>query len=373
MRKKVGVIINPLAGIGGSVGLKGSDGADIVEKALALGSTPKAALRASYALEALAELDPLPEFFTYGGSMGEETLHKLGIPCTVLGKPKQEPTTAQDTIEAAQLIAAAHCDLLLFAGGDGTARNICEAIGESLPVVGIPAGVKIHSAVYAINPRNAGLAAAEYLADRITQTRKAAVMDIDEEKFRAGKVEAKRYGYLLTPDAEEHIQPSKSGAPQEEDQLYDMAAYVADQIAPNTLYLIGPGSTTRAIMDELELPNTLLGVDAILNHQVILADATEPQIWALLEKTTGPVKIIVTIIGGQGNLFGRGNQQLSPRILRKVGKKNIIVVSTQGKLQALDGRPLLVDTGDPELDQELCGYVEVVVGDQQLSFYRVKA
>ncbi len=150
-----------------------------------------------------------------------------------------------------------------------------------------------------------------------------------------------------------------------------MAAYVADLMEDGILYIVGPGSTTRAIMDQLELPDTLLGVDVVKDRQRIAADVTESQLWELIQDETQPVKIIVTIIGGQGNLFGRGNQQLSPRILRRVGKENLIVAATAGKLNELDGSPLRVDTGDPDLDAELAGYIRVVVGYEQTSIYKV--
>ncbi len=216
-KKKLGIIINPLAGLGGRVGLKGSDGADIVEKALALGGKPEAATRAAYALELLTELDELPEILTFGGDMGENTLRELGIRCTVIGRPATERSTAADTIAAARKMRDEGCDLILFAGGDGTARNVCEAIGESVPVIGIPAGVKIHSAVYAINPRNAGQAAVSYLRGNITHCKSANVMDIDEDRFRQGFVEARLYGHMLVPDEPDHIQNSKSGAHPEEE------------------------------------------------------------------------------------------------------------------------------------------------------------
>ena len=370
-KKKLGIIINPLAGLGGRVGLKGSDGADIVEKALALGGKPEAATRAAYALELLTELDELPEILTFGGDMGENTLRELGIRCTVIGRPATERSTAADTIAAARKMRDEGCDLILFAGGDGTARNVCEAIGESVPVIGIPAGVKIHSAVYAINPRNAGQAAVSYLRGNITHCKSANVMDIDEDRFRQGFVEARLYGHMLVPDEPDHIQNSKSGAHPEEEELWGMAAYVADLMEDGVLYIVGPGSTTRAIMDQLELPDTLLGVDVVKDRQRIAADVTESQLWELIQDETQPVKIIVTIIGGQGNLFGRGNQQLSPRILRRVGKENLIVAATAGKLNELDGSPLHVDTGDPDLDAELAGYIRVVVGYEQTSIYKV--
>ena len=141
-----------------------------------------------------------------------------------------------------------------------------------------------------------------------------------------------------------------------------MAEYIADSMEKDTLYIVGPGSTTRSIMEELGLPNTLLGVDVVKDKKLLLSDASEQKLWELLEDTKLQAKIIVTPIGGQGNLFGRGNQQISPRIIQRIGKENIIAVAGTSKLLALRGRPLLVDTGDPALDAALCGFIEVAIG-----------
>lgn len=367
--KKLGLIINPVAGIGGSAGLKGSDGEDILRRALELGAKPLAQQRAGTAVEQLAPIIGELEIVTYGGGMGEELLLSMGIPCRVLGRPAN-PSTPEDTRSAARAMAAEGVELLLFAGGDGTARDICAA-GVSCPVLGIPAGVKIHSAVYALNPRSAGLAALEYLREG-GGAAEAEVMDIDEGQFRQGRVAARLYGYLTTPAKRERMQSVKSPNAAEEEELLDIADYIAGEMEPDTVYIIGPGSTTRYITERLGLEGTLLGVDAVLNGELALKDAGEAQLWALISPPEVKAKIIVTIIGGQGLLFGRGNQQLSPRILRRVGRANIIPAAAHAKLRQLGGRPLWVDTGDAALDEELSGYMDVVAGYGQTVFYKVE-
>ncbi|MDL2253913.1 ATP-NAD kinase family protein [Ruminococcaceae bacterium OttesenSCG-928-I18] len=372
-KKSVGIIINPIAGLGGRVGLKGSDGADTVERALALGGKPESPLRAGKAIEQLLEIKDKIEVYTYGGPMGEEKLRELGFEVNVVGQPAAEKTTAADTIAAAKKLRDAGVDLIVFAGGDGTARNVCEAVGLEVPVIGIPAGVKIHSAVYAINPRNAGLAAKEYLEGKIQTLNESEVMDIDEELFREGRVSAKLYGYMNVPASGSRIQNMKSGGGSEEGDLAGMAGHIVVNMEPDTIYIIGPGSTTRSIMEDLGLPNTLLGVDVVKDKKLIASDVTEPQLWEMIKDPERKVKIIVTVIGGQGNIFGRGNQQISPRIIRRVGKENIIVAATASKLIALNYQPLLVDTGDAELDEELSGFIEVVVAFGQTSVYSVSS
>lgn len=370
-KKKVGIIINPIAGLGGRVGLKGSDLPDIVERALALGGKPESPIRAGYALDIVAEIKDKLITYAYKGDMGENQLRKLGFDVEVIGEPKSEKSTAQDTIDAAKKMLDIPVDLIIFAGGDGTARNICEAVGYEIPVIGIPAGVKIHSAVYAINPRNAGLVAKDYLDGKITKLKESEVMDIDETKFREGVVSARLYGYMNVPEASTRVQNMKSGGYSEEGELVGMAGYVVCSMEEDVYYIIGPGSTTRSIMDDLGLKNTLLGVDIVKNKKLIASDVTENQIWDLINSTSEKFKIIVTVIGGQGSLFGRGNQQISPRIIRKIGKENIIVVSTSSKLIGLKGSPLVVDTGDIELDQELSGVTEIYIAFGQTTYYKV--
>ena len=376
MQKKVGLIVNPLAGIGGRVGLKGSDGREIVEKALAMGAVPEAPAKAAKALERMKGVKDQITLFTFPGPMGETIAKELGYDPVVIGSLGEGVTTGQDTEEAAKELLELEVDLLIFAGGDGTARNVYHAIGQRLPVIGIPAGVKIHSAVYADTPAHAGDAAALYLAGtgRI-QLKEAEVMDIDEEAFRDDRLSAKLYGYMTIPYAKNLMQSAKAGSvSSEQESMASIASDVVSQMKEDVCYIIGPGTTTRAIMNLLGLKYTLLGVDAVLNGALVGNDLNETSLLSLLDEMEGksiPVKVIVTVIGGQGYIFGRGNQQLSHRVLRRIGKSNLIVVATESKLLALDGKPLLVDTGDGEVNQQLAGYVKVITALNRFTAYPV--
>lgn len=368
--KKLGVIVNPIAGMGGRVGLKGSDGIEILRKAREMGAEPESPRRAIEALKIIAKLKNEIEVLAYPDEMGADECRQAGLEPEVIGSIKSGETSPEDTMEAAREMAQKGVDLILFAGGDGTARNIYTAIGPKIPVLGIPAGVKIHSAVYAINPRSAGEVASLYLQGQVVNIREAEVMDIDEEAFREGRVNARLYGYLKVP-VERRVQSVKSGARSEQAEMEGMAAEVVANMEKDTLYIIGPGTTTRTIMERLELPNTLLGVDVVLNRELVANDVGEKQLFNLLNQHKGKAHIVVTAIGGQGHVFGRGNQQISPRVIRSVGKDNIIVVASRDKLVALQPHPLLVDTGDPDLDQELSGYVRVVTGWEDSIMYRI--
>ncbi len=372
----IGLIVNPVAGIGGRVGLKGSDGIEVQRRALALGAVPQASARAAQALERLQPLADRLQVLTYPAEMGEEAVRAAGLTPTVIGAIRSGETTAEDTVAAARAMQREGVDLLLFAGGDGTARDIYRAVGTDPVVLGIPAGVKIHSAVYAVSPQGAGSLALAYLQGRVTSVREAEVMDLDEDAFRQGVVAARLYGYLRVPYKTNLVQSLKMATPGGASAA-GIAADVVDRLEPGVLYIIGPGTTTRAITDELGLEKTLLGVDVVAvgertaedgKPEVGLAavDANEAQLLALTKGRRA--KIVVTLIGGQGYLFGRGNQQISPRVIEQVVADpqrpydDIWVVSTKEKLYALGHRPLLVDTGDRAVDEMLCGYVQVVTG-----------
>ncbi|MGE5543843.1 MAG: ATP-NAD kinase family protein [Bacillota bacterium] len=365
MKKKLGLIVNPVAGMGGRVGLKGSDGEEIQKKARELGARPESPRRAMDALERLATIKDSIEIITYPDEMGEIEAKECGFEPIVIGSIVPGKTSAQDTINAAKEMAEQKVDLILFAGGDGTARNLFDALGNTdVPVIGIPAGVKIHSAVYATNSRNAGEVALMYLQGKIKKVQDSEVMDIDEDAFREGRVTARLYGYLKVPHEQRLVQNLKSGRTEgEEAALNSIADHVIESMEDNVLYIIGPGTTTRAVMDKLGLKNTLLGVDVILNQKLIANDVTESQLLDLINGKKA--KIVVTVIGGQGYIFGRGNQQLSPRVLRAVGKENIMVIAPQTKLTALGNKPLLIDTGDYDVNSMLSGYYRVVTGYQR--------
>jgi predicted polyphosphate/ATP-dependent NAD kinase len=366
---ELGLIVNPIAGIGGRVGLKGSDGEGIQKRALALGADPQAGSRTIRALERLNAVQDL-EIVTYPGEMGEDAARACGFKPRIIGDITPGATSAEDTRQAAQEMLRMGVDLLLFAGGDGTARDIHAAVDEELPVLGIPAGVKIHSAVFATTPANAGSLASLYLQGRVDGLREAEVMDIDEDAFRQGAVSAKLYGYLLVPFRTSLVQNLKMASVGGEASLGAIAEEIAEQMEPDCLYFIGPGTTTRAIAAKLGLDKTLLGVDVVLNGKLLAADVNEAQLLAMLEAGQR-AKIVVTPIGGQGHIFGRGNQQLSPKVIKKVGRENIIVVSTKEKLYSLGSRPLLVDTGDPGVDQMLGGYLAVVTGYRERAVRKV--
>ncbi|MGC8873850.1 MAG: ATP-NAD kinase family protein [Chloroflexia bacterium] len=369
MRKRLGLIVNPVAGLGGRVGLKGSDGEEIQRQARALGALAPAAERAAAALERLRPAAEEFELITYPAEMGEAVARGCGLEPTVIGEITPGRTTAADTRRAAREMMDRGVALLLFAGGDGTARDVYDAIGEDLPALGIPTGVKMHSAVFGTHPTSAGELALLFLRGKVG-LREAEVMDIDEEALRQGQVRARLYGYLRIPFERQLVQSLKSpSGPGEREAMRAIAADVAEGMVPGVAYVLGPGTTTRAIAERLGVPKTLLGVDVVRDGQVVALDVNEAYLLRLSQE--GPVKVIVTPIGGQGYLFGRGNQQISPAVLRRIGRENILVVSTSQKLQALGGRPLLVDTGDPDVDRWLCGYYRVITGYRERTVYRV--
>ncbi len=366
-----GLIVNPIAGIGGRVGLKGSDGLEIQHRALALGAQPQANRRAARALEALLPLKGQFALVTAAGEMGENAARQCGFAPRVVGQPAQA-TSAEDTLRAAQEMLNLPVDLLLFAGGDGTARDICNAVGTSIPCLGIPAGVKIYSAVFATHPQAAGEIAAEFLQGKRVRTREAEVVDLDEETYRAGAVTTRLYGYLQVPYIARRMQNKKAPSPAGESaRLEAIAADVVESMQTGRLYIVGPGTTTRAIADRLGFPKTLVGVDVYRKDGVVALDTNEDRLLELLQAEPGD--IIVTPIGGQGFLFGRGNQQIGPRVIQKAGRDHLVVVSLAEKLIALNGQPFLVDTGDPAVDALLAGYLPVTVGYREKVMYRVAA
>jgi len=373
---KLGFVINPYAGIGGAVALKGSDGQAIVEQALSRGAQPQAQARATIAMQKITlENDILPEaiIFTAAKTMGEDVLHALNLPCEVLYRAAEE-TTAADTKNVIRLFVEQQVDLIVFAGGDGTARDVLDALSSesttSIPVIGIPAGVKIHSAVYAITPVHAGELINLLLSGEPMSLHDSQVMDLDESAFREGRVNARCYGYLSVPVDDTRMQLIKQGGlNHHEVAVQDIASDIIETMEPDVFYLIGSGSTTAEIMEQLSLQNTLLGIDIVCNQEIIANDVDEQTILKTIDKH--PAKIVVTTIGGQGHVFGRGNQQLSSKVIRQVGRENIIIIATNEKLRSLDRRPMISDTGDVDLDEQLSGLYSVITGYQQKTLYRL--
>lgn len=369
---RLGLVINPLAGLGGSVALKGSDG--VAADALALGAKPQAQLRMAQALAVIKPFAAQVKIFTAAGDMGETLARQMGFDCEVVYQPNNgemdaEFTQACDTKALVSELMTYPLDLILFAGGDGTARDIYEVLEDKLPVLGVPAGVKIHSGVYGITPHASGLVLKMLLQGDLVSLMSADVMDIDEVAFREGKVKAKRFGEMQVPAEPRYIQAVKMGGKEvDELVLSDIAADVIESME-DELFIMGSGSTVAAVMEELGLDNTLLGVDLIKNKQLVANDLNAAQ---LIELTQGrPTKLVITLIGGQGHVLGRGNQQLSAALIKALGKDNILILATKTKLKALEGRPLIVDSGDPELDIALTGYYKIVTGYRDYVMYQV--
>ncbi len=368
-RMKLGLSVNPIAGMGGRVGLKGTDGEAILRRAIELGAKPWARERAEQALRPLLPLRDRIELVTCPSPMGEGIARAVGFSPRVLEVSVGETTSAKDTKRFAMNMQSEKVDLLLFAGGDGTARDICRAVGTSVVCLGIPAGVKIHSGVFASHPVRAGELAAKFLRSSARRTVEAEVMDVDEEKLRQEIVSARLYGYLKIPHIERFLQRTKAASTANEKYSQEaIAAEVIDNMSDEYFYLIGPGSTTSCILQILGVDYSLLGIDLIHRKKLLGKDLNEAQI---LEKIAGKkIKLILTPIGGQGFLLGRGNQQFSPEVIRQIGKDNIGVVATKQKIHSLKGRPLQVDTGDEALDRELAGYYRIITGFREAIIYK---
>jgi predicted polyphosphate/ATP-dependent NAD kinase len=370
-RPRLGFIVNPIAGMGGSVGLKGTDTGEILGEARARGAQPQAPGRGEAVLRVLAAADQPFDVLVAPGDMGEEEARAAGFSPTVVGSRSNGGTSARDTKAAAQAMREANAELILFAGGDGTARDMVVAIDRAVPVLGIPAGVKMHSAVYATSPRAAADLALRALAGGL-DVREREVMDIDEAAFRAGAVSAKLYGYLVVPYAPDLVQGVKAGGVSgDRAALAAIAAEVTERMEADCLYILGPGTTTRAIAQALGIEKTLLGVDLVRDRRLVATDATEAQIVALLGDGVGT--IIVTPIGGQGHFLGRGNQQIGAGVVAKVGLDNILIVATLEKIATLRDNTLHVDTGDAALDQTLVGWRRVITGYGNETVCRVAA
>lgn len=364
--KTIGLIVNPVAGMGGAVGLKGTDGKTILNKAISLGAKPIAPARAESFLSELHLVQRTLRLAVGAGSMGEDEAKNCDFTFTILGERKRE-TTAEDTREIAERMADSGANLIVFCGGDGTARDMLKAVGTTLPVLGVPTGVKMHSAVFAVSPQAAARVVLSFLRGELP-LREAEVMDVDEKAFREGRLSAELCGYVLTLYEPHLIQGNKLASPMTESELRNQAAiaiYVIENMQPDVVYILGPGTTTRTIGDLLDVKKTLLGVDLFCNKTIVASDVNEKQILQAIRGKSA--QIIVTPIGGQGFIFGRGNQQISAKVIHQVGLDNIVVVATESKLRSLKGS-LKVDTGDSDLDNAFRAHKLRVVADYKTEY-----
>jgi predicted polyphosphate/ATP-dependent NAD kinase len=376
--RRLGFIVNPIAGLGGPVGLKGTDGEGMAEHALALGGRALAPCRAAQALEQIRPVAGDIDMIVASGNMGAAIAASCGLPFTIAGgtageRADSQPTSSLDTARAARAMAAAGVEIILFAGGDGTARDIVAA-APGIPLLGIPAGVKMHSAVFAASPASAGhlLAAILRAPAGGFPFREAELVDIDEAALRNGVLATRLYGVANVPLAPASMQASKAGSlASDEDALDALARTMVREMETGCLYVLGCGSTIGRIKRQLGFEGTLLGIDVVLDGRVIATDVGHDRLLRLVSGARA--RIVVSVTGGQGFVFGRGNQQISPDVLRAVGRGNVTIVTGARKLALLDPAVLRVDTGDGETDAMLAGYWPVRTAPRRTTMMRVAA
>ncbi len=376
---RVGLVVNPIAGMGGRVGLKGTD--HVVDQARAAGAEPVAPHRVALFLEAFVKMqrkDPELDvhWLTCDGPMGREYLDRAGFApgdVEVVHTPAT-PTTAEDTRAGSAGSVHAGAELLLFCGGDGTARDVAESVAGKIPILGIPSGVKMHSGVFAVDPKAAAEALTAFLRGQL-RVGDSEILDLDEEAYRAGEWRVRLYASARTLVEPNLVQADKMmfAEMSEESVRLELAEHFRDLFNedPHTLFLLGPGSTIESIATRLTLQKTLLGIDAVLGGKTVAKDLDEKRILALLDQHA-KAKLVVSPIGAQGFVLGRGNLQLSPAVVRRIGVRNLLVVATPAKLAAT---PVLrVDTGDETLDAEIRRkeYLFVLIGYRTTKLHPIK-
>ena len=366
--RRIGFLINPVAGMGGRVGLKGTD--DVVERAIALGARPIAALRAAETLAALRRLFDGGEgaaavhWLTCSGAMGADALSSAGFGNVEVAYLPAGRTTGEDTKTAVARFLEHGVDLILFCGGDGTARDICGVVGQKTPILGIPSGVKMYSGVFGTSPSRTAEILFGFVCGRLFLA-STEILDLDEEQYRRGTWAVRLHHAALTPHEPTFLQAGKLLITEldESGVKADIAQHLIEDIGgtKNVLVLLGPGSTVQSIGTMLGIDKTLLGIDAIADGKPVAMDVNEREILELLDRYVDS-RLILSPIGAQGFVLGRGNLPLSPAVVRRVGAANIVVIATPAKLART---PILrFDTGDAALDRELVGdgYIPVVIG-----------
>lgn len=366
MVSKIGFVVNPIAGMGGKVGLKGTDG--VLNQALKLGAKPVAVDKANETIKRFisyySKKDEI-KWFTCSGKMGSDILKKEGLKnIEILYSPISKETSSNDTKNACKKFLKKNVDLILFCGGDGTARDIFEIVKNKIPILGIPSGVKMHSGVFGITSTASAKMLHEYVNNRLT-VGDAEIMDLDEEKYRKGEWNIRLFGIAKGIVEPTYIQVGKSTFESvSDDEIKDeLSDHIIDEIEKNkdVLYLFGSGGTIDYIAKKIGVNNTLLGIDAVYNKKLIGNDLNEEEILRLLNKNN-KVKVILSPIGAQGFILGRGNLQLSSKVIKKIGLDNIIIVLTPAKLAST---PVIrVDTGDKKLDDMFAKkeFIMVVIG-----------
>lgn len=365
---KLGLIINPIAGMGGKTGLKGSDGSNTLKKALSLGAKRESANRAEQALLPLKFLSNKFSLITCSGEMGQKSCNRIGLKTDFIINIDTKDTTRIDTINAVKKMVQKKVSLILFSGGDGTACDVFTALQDKTPILGIPAGVKMHSSVFGTSPNAVGSLVSRIILNQLDQFPicSAEIMDLDEDMRRCDQIRTKLIGYATIPSDKFLIQNPKSYVQlNDEDSIEGIAEYLEKQLNNEATYIVGPGRTTQKFLERIGISGTLLGVDVLKGRKLIGRDVNYRQLDLLFRD--GLLYIISGIIGGQGFLFGRGNQQITAEIIQRVQRENIIVVASTKKIFELPRQCILIDTGNKKLDNELAGYLKVQT-DKNLTF-----
>lgn len=381
---RIGLLLNPLAGIGGAVGLKGSDGIELQALAKQRSGTPQAAMRTQVFLQQLNTLlgsqTEQIQWFTWAEEMGASALALAGLDAQVLGR-SEGPSSGHDSQVAASTLSAEGIDLLVFAGGDGTARDVLLGVNAQTTVLGLPSGVKMHSGVFAISPAAAAEVVAALAVGGLVGRMAREVRDYvpinkskDEDSLQAPRaVGTQHFGDLWVPESSGFLQQMKIGGMEDESLVVaEITNYMLDEFGADQerAYIFGPGSTCLFIKQAFGIEGTLLGCDVLLPGGDILLDQTAADLLALSQ--TQRLHLIMSFTRNQGFLFGRGNQQITAELIRQLsGPDDITIVGSRTKLASLDSRALLVDTGDAELDQELSRVYPILTGYDEFLLYRV--
>jgi predicted polyphosphate/ATP-dependent NAD kinase len=372
-KMRIGLLVNPIAGMGGRVGLKGTDG--VVEEAIRRGAEPVAHGRAVEFLQALSKVNGV-DLLVCPREMGEAPATEAGVSFEVVEVSVHETTGPEDTRRCVGALYEAGVRFLVFVGGDGTARDILDAVNargfEDLMVLGVPSGVKMYSGIFVVNPADAA-DVIRLAAEGSALPAEFEIMDIDEQAFREDRFVIRLYGYLKAPAVPARFQGAKQASPEtidEHEAQEAIARYIVEQIEEGGSYILGPGTTVKTVADRLGVRKTTLGVDLLQNGEV-KNDINEDVILGAV-RDFSDAWIVVSPIGHQGMLFGRGNQQISPGIIRRVGKEHILVMCTPSKLRGISGGTLKVDTGDQEVDDMLRGYMRVISDYNEIRLIKVE-
>ncbi|MHA2601897.1 MAG: ATP-NAD kinase family protein [Candidatus Thorarchaeota archaeon SMTZ1-83] len=374
---KLGLLVNPIAGMGGRVGLKGTDG--VVEEAIRRGAEPVAPGRGLEFLAALARIASANrltlDIVTCPGEMGERITRESGFAAQVADVAIAKETEAKDTRECVVALYRAGVRLLVFVGGDGTARDILDAVVaqdlDELLVLGVPSGVKMYSGIFVVNPGDAA-EVVRLVSQGTATSAEFEVMDADEEAIREDRFIIQLYGYLKGPAVPARFQGAKQASPETTDEheaQEAIARYMIDSMEKDGTYILGPGTTVKTVADLLGVKKTTLGVDLYQKGEMH-NDVNEELILRLVDAFE-KAWIIVSPIGHQGMLFGRGNQQISPSIIERVGKDHILVVCTPAKLRGIEGGTLKTDTGDRTVDEMLRGFIRVITDYNEIRLVKV--